>query len=326
MGRRIMEIDAETFLKIENAEIPYPFPLQQAAWLALLHWQQGKPDAHSIWFLRLPLDLDGLLIQEARDQFLFLLLESLGSKDQASDAQTHNPFVFTPKKERMAMFHAKTLRTLQQPASSFYAHAVDYFSGKLGFDQWAFVGIQGIADLAARLDEGDNSSLLTTAIAELPERPLDAICQCLEGERLPDMLAAAIIKRCQQSLCDEHADPLLVAALVRGAAGCPDQYALVELLRAVLDSHYGRQPEVLASISARCWGALRSEALRRQFIENLAANEGGQEIFNHVCIDCLRIPDIGPLIQQEFRNPKRSEQLSSAIGGLFQSLSTESNA
>jgi hypothetical protein len=145
------------------------------------------------------LDEQAKLVLAARDDFMRRLLENLGETtgNTARMAETEvalqdNPYAFRPKPERMAVFHAQVTAALQQPASPYYAHACDYFSGRLGWEQWSFLGYQGIADLAARLAQDDNRQRLKTAIPELPPAPLEALCH---NNILNDLLYLPGIRR-----------------------------------------------------------------------------------------------------------------------------------
>ncbi|WP_039960722.1 DUF3549 family protein, partial [endosymbiont of Riftia pachyptila] len=57
MGRRVNPIDRAAFLDFECTRSPYPLPLQQQAWFAVLLAEPDNPQGEvSIWFLHLPLD------------------------------------------------------------------------------------------------------------------------------------------------------------------------------------------------------------------------------------------------------------------------------
>lgn len=66
MGRRVDKISRDRFLQFEKTAIPYPFPLQQQAWFALLFQDKSSQLEPLIWFLRMPLDEQGKLLQAAR--------------------------------------------------------------------------------------------------------------------------------------------------------------------------------------------------------------------------------------------------------------------
>ena len=44
MGRRIQELDKDRFLAFEQSEQPYPWPLQQQAWLGMMVWNEASSD------------------------------------------------------------------------------------------------------------------------------------------------------------------------------------------------------------------------------------------------------------------------------------------
>ena len=232
MGRRIQQISHEDFLAFEQGEIPYPYPLQQQAWLGMMVWNEASPSDLVIWFLRFPLDAHGRLTTGIRDDFVYQLIK----KNEQQEEEETNPYGFKPKQEHMASFHAKAALILGQPASRFYQHAQDYFAGKPGFDQWAFVGFQGIADIAVRLNEDNNLNLLISALPQLPAPPLEALCQCLEHEILPDSLATTLATCLDEELSKESPDGNRVSLLLRAISGASNSAISEQQVRKVLAS------------------------------------------------------------------------------------------
>jgi hypothetical protein len=327
IGRRLEKIPRDRFLQFERTEIPYPYPLQQQAWFALVLENGESGSEHSIWFLRLPLDEQGKLLQAARDDFMHRLLERVGENLQAAKeggvveaALEDNPYSFKPKEERMATFHSRLSRLLKQPPSKYYPHAREYFAGELGWDQWSFVGYQGIADMAARLDQEDNETTLTGAIPLLPGQPFQALCHCLENEMISIELTAALLERVKAVLEENPADIGIPSAAIRGCARSRSQTLQLELVRTILESEAGNHIEILAAISGRCWELLQQEELRLLFLERLAVNNAGQDAFNQCLSDLLFVPGMREPLLASVRNPNRSERLATAIGTLFQSF------
>ena len=152
MGRRVIEIPLDVIRQFEATVTPYPLPFLQSAWLGILfQYPQAKTsqknpndqtetstaNPYNIWFVKLALDEQGLLQQAARDDFLRHILktldETLINKEQSPQpVPDDNPHGFTPKEDRMAMFHAKTLKQTGEPPTQYYAHAMDYFTGTAG--------------------------------------------------------------------------------------------------------------------------------------------------------------------------------------------------
>jgi len=313
MGRRIQPLSREQFVAFESGMATYAFPLQQHAWLGFLVWQENADDDVVIWFIKFPLDGKGQLSPQVRHDFLHHLLNR---KDQQQDDE--HPFGFKPKQEHMAVFHAKAACQLNKPPSRFYLHALEYISGATGYDQWAFVGFQGIADLVARLEEDNNESLLASAFPQLPWPPTDALCQCLEHETIDAAVTQVIAQRLREQLTSDKPSVEQIAMLIRGLSGTSDTAALEQILRECLQKDISREAEILAAISGRCWQTLQEAELMFTYLEVLCHNLEGQALFNLVVTDLIAIPGMQGAIHQAIRDPRRSEQLSRSIGGLFQ--------
>jgi len=318
MGRRIEEIDEADFLSFEQGETPYPLPLQQQAWLGFLVWTEDKKSELVIWFLRFPLDAAGKLTSGIRDDFVVRLINKEG--DESPQQDESNPYGFKPKQEHMASFHAKAAKLLNQPASSYYEHSKDYFAGKPGFDQWSFVGFQGIADIATRLDEENNAALIATAIEQIPVQPFEALAQCLEHEKIDSNISQAIVNVINKELDNEKPDANFISLGIRALSHSADQSLLEQALNKVLSTETGSHPEVLASVSGRCWLTLKNPDIINLFLEALANCSEGQEFFNLVIVDLINIPGMQESILKAVKSPDRSEVLSKAIGELFKSF------
>jgi len=318
MGRRIIEIDKTTFLSFEQGEAPYPLPLQQQAWLGFLVWTEDKKSELVIWFLRFPLDAAGKLTPGIRDDFVIRLLNKEGNETPQQDES--NPYGFKPKQEHMASFHAKAAKQLGQPASSYYEHAKDYFAGLPGFDQWAFVGFQGIADIACRLDEENNAALIVEAIEKIPSQPFEALAQCLEHENINADISQGIVNIIDHELEKPDTDANFISLCIRALSNSQDETLLEITLNKILNTDIGSHPEVLASISGRCWLALKNEKTISLFLEALANCSEGQEFFNLVIVDLINIPGMQESILKAVKSTERSDKLSKAIGELFKSF------
>ncbi len=327
MGRRITKIPRDRFLQFEKNDIPYPYPLQQQAWFALMFQDKGNQQEPLIWFLRLPLDEQGKLLQAARDDFMHRLIERIGEKmqenkegEQLETALQDNPYSFKPKEDRMAAFHARISKLLKSPPSKYFEHAQRYFAGELGWDQWSFVGYQGIADSAARLDDTRSESTIASAISVMPVQPLIALCHCLENETTSVKITQALLNRARHEQQQATPDPSVLAALIRGSAQSTSGNLQRELIQTILAAPCSNHIEILTALSGRAWEQLLDESVRVRFLERLAENSAGQEAFNLCMADLLYIPGMREPVLASVRDPQRSEQLSIAIGALFQNV------
>lgn len=326
MGRRIVRLPRDDFLRFEHTEIPYPQPLQQQAWFALVLRPGELPESGDplIWFLRFPLDEQAKLLQAARDDFMLQLIEHLGSPGQSlrqspqiERTLEQSPYAFQPKQERLAALHARLTVDLAQPASRYYAHAKRYFDGGLGWDQWSFIGYQGIADLAARCALEENTGRIASAITRLPPVPLEALCHCLENEAVPAPISKALLQRAEQALTEPTPDPQIVTALLRGVSHSESTAHRRQLALLILDHPMAHRSDVLAAVSGRLWEELCDETLCGRFLERLAENEQGQHFFDQILSDLLYLPETRPCLLDSLRNPSRSERLGAAIGAFF---------
>ncbi|MCG7923341.1 MAG: DUF3549 family protein [Candidatus Thiodiazotropha lotti] len=326
MGRRVTPIQRDVFVSFELTDTPYPAPLQQQAWFALiLSDPQQKELDPMIWFVRFPLDEQAKLLQAARDDFLHRLMENLGQsaagkREEMQAAIQDNPYLFQPKEERLAIFHARFTASLNRPVSRHYEHAKAYFQGELGWDQWSFVGYQGIADLAARIGSEISEDQIVAAIAELPAPPLEALCHCLENEFTSKPITLALIKRARQTMKQPQADLRIISSVIRGISQSIAVEHRNELILKALEHPISSHSELLVAISGRAWECLSEQQISEKFLQRLAENEVGQELFDGVLSDLLYMPSSRTWLQSSLRNPQRSEQLNRAISHFFDSL------
>ena len=312
LGRRIQSLPVNLFTEFEQGKTPWPWPLQQQAWLGMMLQQPASSDM-VIWFVRLPLDNRGYLDSNIRNDFLHRL-----QKTEKPADNTENPYGFKPKQEQMAVFHAKAAAQFNQPASRFYTHARDYFAGIAGFDQWSFVGFQGIADMAARLQQDDNEALLAAALPNLPAQPFEALCQCIEHEAIGETLSSALLLKLDQLLAHNETDAGVISYCLRALSGSSLAHQAVQT---VLTHHSASHADVLAAIAGRCWATLSDEKLMLVYLENLAQCTEGQDFFTAIIADLINIPGMQQPIHQSMRNPNRSTVLAKAIGGMFKQFS-----
>lgn len=322
VGRRIGVLPRDTFFAFEQARTAYPLPMQRKAWFALVQLMAGAEPV--IWFLHLSLDEQGLMIQAERDYLLNRLLESAQARQRGDDAQAFlrdNPHAFTPRDERMALFHARLSADLSLPASRFYAHALDYFRGVPGWDQWEFVGYQGIADVACR----HTGEPLDAALPRLPPQPLVALCHCLESQAIGESLRDTLRRRLERELAEAPADVGVLAALVRGLSSRAADQPVRSTLGTLLDSDAGSHIEILAAISGRAWEALDDRGLLRRFLDRLAGNAHGQAAFAHCISDLLSLPTLADRVRSALRSDDQSPAVHAAFAAMTEAAQTQTD-
>ena len=321
MGRRVCEIPRDDFLAFENTAILYPLPMQQKAWFALVQIRQDTSNEPLIWFLRFDLEEQGKLVLATRDYFIHRFVElatgETGEQDLGA-ALEDNPFTFKPRDDKLANLNALVNHDLKKPASQYLDHARDYYAGKLGWDQWNFVGYQGIADLAARQSDSPVCRMLAESIDQLPNEPLVALCQCLENYPVNGALAEALHQRLQQALDsnDDDQKAYLLSALLRGLSRAPDTIRQ-PAIRQTLQHEIAANPEILAAIGGRAWESLDDPATLHAYIERLASEPVEQDIFNHCLADLMRMPGLRDRVLSELRAPDRSKRVAQAFQNML---------
>ncbi|KLV08493.1 hypothetical protein ABT56_03770 [Photobacterium aquae] len=300
LGRRVCEINTEQFKAVEDNRQPYPWPLQQHAHLAISFWQAGSPPW--IWFLRLPLDERGLLKQAAVGDFIKYVIEAMGASlsqtptEEEQEKLAANPYTFKPTDDKMAIFHAQIRCQIALPASQYYEHAQHYMSGAIGWNNWQGVGLQGLADICARLDQENNTTLIRKAISNMPLSPLYALLGCLEHCQLPNSLAKRLAERLAAEIAVTEPDLFLISALIRSLAGT-EPALLSQALHQILSQPALCHREILIAIAGRCWNGLNDSKIAEDFLLRLAEC-GDQALFNQLFADLVMLPALRGMMLQ----------------------------
>lgn len=317
MGRRIQKLSTEAFKRIEKAETPYPAPFLHHAWMGLLIWNPTAKDQNLIWFLKLPLDEQGLLVQAARDDIVNRLLQNAITPDLQEDALKDNPFAFTPDPEKMACFHAHASRILHTPASRYYEDVQQYMAGQHPPEYWSHLGLQGLADFILRLDQGKNTESLCERLSDLPEPLMMTLARMLEHTQPDHRLQASLSRLLLERLKDTSSSPELIAALIRGLSNASSSDLRDDVIDSVLATQQAFEAEVIAALATRCHKSLMTPERLCTFLECLAAGKAGQQGFNRILADLMFLPDMRLQILAAFRSPQRSDILSQAIGEML---------
>ncbi|AEY01154.1 hypothetical protein GU3_06990 [Oceanimonas sp. GK1] len=318
LGRRLQPLEQDDFVAIERGQRPYPWPLQRHAWLAVCYWQQqgGQP---YVWFLKIPLDERGLFNNAAVKHFLSALVEQLGGDIHAplTDAQQQRladtPFTFQPPQDKLAAFHARLSLALDHAPSAYYQDTLNYLSHP-GAHDWQQLGLQGLADVAARLHtDAALASSVQQRLWQLPAPVQQALLTQCEHHPLPAPLARAMIDAINGELERAEPDEARIALLLRATAGC----APFRERSAKIASLLTQQPSqpLLLTLAARLWQELTDEALLLPYLTLLAERHG--ELFNGLFAELVSVPALRPLILANLHNPELSTPLKQALGGLF---------
>ena len=329
MGRRVTKLCSDQFFNFESARQAYPYPLQKSALFGVIFWSPTLPDKHYIWFLKFPLDEQGLLVQAARDEFLSMLLERVGGSmlaatgnEDIEDILSDSPYTFTPLEEKLAAFNSKANKSLGRQASSYYHNALNYFIGEKDLNDWQSLGIQGVADLAERLNEGEDTRRLIEVLPKLPEKPFMVLCSFLEHVEPTVGIAEALAQQIEYELEQKEPNIEKICACLRAASNCPARALLEQIVIKTLKNDCSKKIEILAVISGRLWQLLENSQICTLFVEQLAENDADYSGFSQLLADAMFMPGLREHIMKALQCPKRSDTLSKKVGEMFGQVRT----
>jgi hypothetical protein len=314
MGRGIRPVPDQTFLELENGILGAPNPRLQHAWFGLIFFSRELSDEHYIWFVKLPLDEQGLVITATRDHFLQIITDALGQQlehnKNAKGRLPENPYSFLPNQQQLADFNSISRSALSLPPSTYYQDAMTYFNHPKQQD-WQQVPLQGIADIAALVQQKDTVSLLINSFNDLASPVRIHLLASLENHIVEKRLSHFIIDWC---IANFHQDTQLQHGL-RALSQSTDKVAVKDLLTKVLQSEHGSDVNTMVLIAARHWQYFGDADFLALYINQLA--ELDSELFISLYADLVQIPSIRPCLLAMIRWPDKSPALTRIVGRIF---------
>ena len=314
MARGIRPLESQIFLDIENATLPAPYPRQQHAWFAILFFNKNLSHERYIWFVKLPLDEQGLVMGAARQQFLQIVVEALGKtldkQNNPNNQLPENPFTFVPNQQQLADFNSIGRIELELPLSEHLDLVEQYLTSPERQD-WRAVSLQGIADFTASLHQDKCKNLLLKQFLALAPDMQYALCASLENHQINEEISALLINWYHQDIKDEKR----LHSVLRGLCQSQDTKAVKSLLSSVLNGANGQTSVALMLIAARHWQYMQDSDILTSYVELLATCEDGS--FSGLYPDLVQIPEIRETMLDVLRWPEKSLPLTRAIGQLF---------
>ncbi|MGS2720283.1 DUF3549 family protein [Paraglaciecola aestuariivivens] len=322
MARGIRPLSSQTFLDIENGSQAAPFPRQQHAWFGILFFNKQLSKELYIWFVKLPLDEQGLVMNAGRQQFLHIVVEALGKsldkQDNPNNQLPENPFTFVPSQQQLASFNSICRTTLATPLSEHLDLAKQYICTPTMQD-WRLVPMQGIADFCALITETtDNTQAklkqqLMQQFLHLAPQVQEAICSALENHQVDEPLSLVLINWYQTT----PNDPQIMQAVLRALCQSQAKTEVKNLLHTLLENANQTQFQepLVMLIAARHWQYLLDKTFLVSYLDLLAKQEFG--LFSGLFSDLVQIPSLRETMLGMLRWPDKSPQLTQAIGQLF---------
>ena len=314
MGRTIRATDTQTFLDIENASIVAPYPRQQHAWFGIVFYSRQLSREQYIWFVKLPIDEQGLVITATRNHFLQIITDALGAQlERNKEAQgrlPENPYTFVPNQQQLSDFNSISRTALNFPPSEYYAAALRYFTQPNMYN-WQEVALQGIADVAASVRRKDGAQLIINHMQTVAPQVQQALTSSLENQAIDKHVSQHLIDWAEQ----QFDDPLKVQWMLRALSQSIAKTLVQRTIQRVLDSEHGTNADIMLLIAARHWQFLTDETVLRQYINQLAAID--TELCANLYSDLVQLPDIRQHMLAVIRWPDKSPALTQVIGHLF---------
>ncbi|MFG6667568.1 DUF3549 family protein [Halomonas sp. HNIBRBA4712] len=318
MGRRVTPCARDTFAAFERGETPWPEPWQGQARVAIV-FRLGDMPEPAIWFLAFALDEQSMLSPASRDGFLNRLIETLGrnvarlgdASAQPEHFMENNPLAFTPSLPFQAVLNARASAEQGLAASQHFEPVEAYLSGQQSID-WQALGLQGIADFAARSDaQGQRVLAQTLAQSALETEVVRALCLCLEHFALEETLVKALIDRGEQAAGQGDLETL--CACVR-AVGASESDTVGRWYQALLEDPAACGPDLLAAIAGRGWAWLEDETRLPLFLERLARRE--ESDFNALVRDIALVPRLRLLVLMTLRDAPQGSAIQMRLAKL----------
>lgn len=327
VGRRIIKVDKAQFKKFESSDSAYPHPYLQHAWLALYISPPKQPENETLMFLKWPLDEQGKIIPYVRDDLVRRLIElsktPLKVDSEIEDPLKDNPFAFKPDNVRLANLHAMIQTSQHRKPSEHYNSVVKYLqAGTLNRENLANfegLGLQGIADVSARLTE--HKASLKACLPHMPSEALLAFSQCLEHHTLPIDLTEVMLKRFQHDLNTQD-NIINIEAAMRIIGASQSDTLRIEAWQSWFNSDYASHIACVLAFATRNYDDLAFMPERiTTFLVNLAQlnqeQDGAFTAFCKIAGDLLFLPGIRNLLLNALRNENRPAILGEALQALM---------
>ncbi|REL32383.1 DUF3549 family protein [Thalassotalea euphylliae] len=325
IGRKITKISKDDFNRVEQNMMPYPYPSQGHAHIAIAFWQ-AKSKTPYLWFIKLPLDERGLLNQGARNHFIAIIIEALGQDltvdptEKQEELLNSNPYHITPAEYKLATINTLVRKELKQPASIHFEHFQEYVSGQLAWDEWQTIGIQGISDLAAEINQASISEAVAKNLHNFDANVLIPFCHALENQQLPLNVLEALVALIKQinaktlaSTESASTESEVTAQMIRALASSAEHPHAIALIGELLAKP--QADDIYITIAGRCWLGLNATTLE-QLLSQLA-DKSDLALFTAIFKDLVAIPALRPHVFAVMRSETRSDALAKAIGQLF---------
>ena len=312
LGTQLRPLPDDSLAGLDQG-LPYPHPYLGYGWLVIFSWHPQASEQNSLWFLKLPLDEQGIVSAAAHGELVNRLYRSLQTDDPQERQRllSDHLFHFKPDGEKMAALHATATHLLALPASQYRPAATDFLLQNEAEADWQTIGLQGIADFVIRASESELSQL-AARLTQLTEAPFIALTGQLEHRPLSRALVAALVAKAQS-------DPTQIAIENACLRAC-SQSADADLCQPLIDSRLsGPEPglEFLLVVLSR-YTALLRDSDRAVLIMDRLAQLADADGFHRLVTHLVMQPGLAQLMRTLLGHQKLTPALANAIALLVQ--------
>ncbi len=318
LGRGLKKIDNQVFFEWENQQAPCAYPRREHAWFCISFWNQQLSQDRYIWFVKLPVDENGLMIQASRNQFLEIIVTALGASlehTSNSDAQLpENPYVFQPSQQQLADCNAH-IRKYINDVSRDNQQAEGYLQAP-SVAPWQSLSVQNMADYVCQIENSETcakQAVLAQNLMQYPVPVLNCIFASLESTYVNQVLANAIMAFHAQT--SEHTMQALSLRAISHHRSSDDK--VMQYIADLINNQGINNVEVAVVIAGRYWEVLTDNDLQLSYMHQVCELDGSFELFKAIYADLVKIPSCRDNTLGLLRNPHRSELVAKGIGSLF---------
>lgn len=319
LGRGVYPVDSQTFLDIENGKVCPPRPRQQHAWYAVVFWNTNAQTQRYIWFVKFPLDEQGLLIQASRNHFLQIIVDALGNQitgDGDQEKLPDNPYTFTPTQQHMAQFSAITRHTLSDPKHPGVEHVFHYLKTPSVID-WQQLPVQAIADAVLEIDDATADTIIQQ-LEHYSAPFIDTLLSSLESVTIPQKLTQYF---CEKAIeCSKTADKARLYGYLRAISQPAFSAEVNKCINEILDNTEQPDMDLLSVIAARHDAQLDLLTAQR-FLEVAAitdkAGNYNHQLFIGLFTDLVQIPSLRRTLLTLAKAHQQSPTMKAPLAALF---------
>lgn len=307
----LRKLPNNTLEKLDEGQ-PYLMPHMGFAWLVIFMWNPELKEQNSLWFMRLPLDEQGILNAAAHSDLVSRLYKSLQTADPKERQRllTEHPYQFKPDTQKMAALHATATKILGLPASHHFQSAADFYRQTSSNTDWATLGIQGIADFVVRLKE-EEFEALNAQLRHYPNEAFIALASQLENRVLSTSTVQALFAIASAG----NVDIETINACLR-AVGQSPAIRLFDNLATTLVTEEQASLETILILLTRYRHLLEDTKSAAQLLDALAS-KADADGFNRVVANLAMQQDMSGIVMRILGSEHLTETLANALSGLL---------